>query len=102
MTKEQVNRRWNAVALLAVALVAAVPPTYLPTPPTSLAGFIFYGLLAVTIVGFWLRMLIECVTHERGNHRPFWIALFFVIPIFSAFIYFANTRSSMWENCEGN
>jgi phosphotransferase system glucose/maltose/N-acetylglucosamine-specific IIC component len=97
MKNESVSRRWNTAALLAVALLAAVPQQYLPLPPQSAAGFVFSGTLALIIVGFWLRMLIECLIGTRANRRSLWAVLFFAVPIFSAFIYFATTRSLMSE-----
>jgi hypothetical protein len=59
MMKERVSRRWNTSALLAIALLAAVPQRYLPLPSSSAAGFIVSGTLALIIVGFWLHNL-EC------------------------------------------
>ena len=92
---ERISRCWNAIALLAVAVLAGMPAQYLPLPPNSAAGFVFSGVLAIIVPRFWFRMLIECFACKGGDHRAFWIALFFAVPIFSAFIYFRTTRSLM-------
>lgn len=75
-------------------MLAALPPRGLPAnPPESAADILGNGIVVVIVVGFWLRMLIECATVRALRHKLLWLLSFLLLPIFSAFIYFATTRS---------
>jgi len=97
-SSDRLLRAWNSAALVFVALLAAIPRELLPeAPPSSPGGYIFSAIGAILLGGFWLRTLWECVFTKNMRHRSSWLVLFVILPIFSAFIYFATSRSLLYE-----
>lgn len=95
---ESLLRMWNALALVMIGLVAAIPRQFLPeSPPNALGGYVFAGASGLLMAGFYFRMLFECVFAKGLSRRAWWIVFFFLLPVFSAFIYFASTRSLGYE-----
>lgn len=97
-TTESRLRLWNGLALAFIAVLAGVPHELLPrTPPETPAGYVFASVFAISLGGFWLRMVIECVTLKDLRRRGAWLALVLFLPIFGAFIFFASVRSLRYE-----
>jgi hypothetical protein len=95
---ERLLRWWNGLALLLVGFLAALPGHLLPgTPPRTVGGYIFSGVGGVLLAGFWLRILFECMFGRTVRRRTPWLIFLLVFPLFSAFIYFATTRSLQYE-----
>lgn len=97
-TGESRLRLWNGAALAFVALLAGMPSELLPrTPPETPAGYVFVTIGAITLGGFWLRMIIECAISKDIRARGAWLALVLLVPFFGAFIFFASARSIRCE-----
>ena len=90
---ERVSRIWNAAALVFVGVLAATPADFLSEGPDSAWEYVASGVGAILVAGFWFAMLFECFRSKGLPMRGFWLVLFLLVPIFSAFIYFSTTRS---------
>lgn len=101
--KEDVRLRWWAIfALVLIGLVYALPNSLLETlvakPETNIVLRIAVaGTLLAGVLGFYLRMFVECGFSVDVYRRGGWLLLFVFVPIFSAFIYFFVTRSARYK-----
>jgi hypothetical protein len=93
---EAIQHWWAALGLVGLGFVASFGRVYELYPPTTVVGFLLHLLTVVVIGGFYATMFLDCVRY-RTRHRLLWIALFVVLPILSAYIYFMVTRSSYYS-----
>jgi hypothetical protein len=58
---------------------------------------LFTGTILLLVLGFYLRMLLECGFGQRVHYRGAWLALLIFVPLVSAYVYYWVTRSSRYR-----
>jgi hypothetical protein len=102
LKNDKVLAVWAIVALILIAIVYLLPESALRLltieGSTNIALTITVDVvLFVIILGFYLRMFLECGFAQDVHRRGVWLLLFVLLPIFSAFIYFFVTRSRSYK-----
>jgi hypothetical protein len=91
--RERLLRVWFFISLATAMCVVAVPVKYFAEPVPSVPLRVSIGMtLAIILVGFYLRVLVECIRAPWLRYRWAWIVLLIFVPILSAYIYFVATR----------
>jgi hypothetical protein len=99
MTNEKLLHWWAILALVLIGTVYVLPRSTLEMlvarPETSIfIRIAVAGVLLVVVLGFFLKMFIECAFSKGVYRRGAWLLLLIFVPIFSAFVYYFVTRST--------
>lgn len=83
-----------AVSAVILGLLATFPQSWheretIGAPWSYLVG----AILALTLVGFHLRMILECIRGPWTRTRILWLVFLFALPIAPALVYFLFSRS---------
>ena len=95
--------KWWAIAALMLTAIfyvfRASLANVLNTPASTYLPFkIAINVIMLGVVlGFYLRMLLECGFSRDVSRRGAWLILLIVVPVLSAFIYYFVTRSAWYK-----
>ena len=95
--RELIVHWWAALGLVTLALVSALHNQIPDAPPRSLFDAIVITFIALNVGGFNLYVLIEILLSRGLRHRWGWLALFFLLPAYSPYLYFWVTRSALYR-----
>lgn len=95
-------RWWAGVALMLTVIfyVFRSPIAHVLNTP---AGTHLFPKIAINVImlavvlGFYLRMLLECGFSRDVSKRGAWLILLIIVPVFSAFICYFVTRSAWYK-----
>ena len=106
-TSRETLLRWWAIAATAILGLLAIAPVETierimgelssSTVFQTVVRVLIVGTILVLVLGFYLYMLIECGLAKEVNHRSFWLMILIIIPLLSAFLYFAVTRLAAYR-----
>ena len=102
--RTEVGLHWAAAAsTMVLGLLAMFPDSWHKNVPTiNPWGYIFGAIIGITLVGFHLWMLVECVRGRWTPLRIVLIVLMLLVPIAPAVIYLLFTRSRTFHGLVSN
>ena len=105
-TPEPWLRWWAISAMIVVCLLGILPSSFVrdgvslieaPTIVNYAVKAFITGTILFLVLGFYLRMLLECGFARAVPYRSGWLFLIILVPLVSAFIYYWTTRSAFYR-----
>lgn len=105
--RQDARLKWWAVAALMLTAIffifrASIADVFNTPASTYLLFKIAINIIMLGVVlGFYLRMLLECGFSRDVRRRGAWLTLLIAVPVLSAFIYYFVTRSAWYRERPG-
>lgn len=102
--RQDVRLKWWAVAALILTAIFFLLRDSIAGVFNTPVDTYLYLKIAINVImlgvvlGFYLRMLLECGFSRDVSRRGAWLFLLIVVPVLSAFIYYFVTRSVRYKS----